>query len=432
MPKISKAVLITILLTLAATTVTTVLLEQAKAVNNKTLTVPQNYPTINAAVGNASQGDTILVKNGVYRENVVINKPLSLMGEDKASTIIDCGEAGTAVWINADGASLTGFTVRNSGDKFTDSGIFVNSSKGVNLAGNLVTGNNIGIYLSESAQCTLKDNTLTGNSFNFGVYSSNLDGYIQNIGTSNTVEGKPIVYWVNQTGKQVPTNAGYVAVVNCSGVTVSGAFLEKNWQNLLFAYTKNSTIMDLSSTLGEDSIWLIESNGCTLRNLNVTGNLWGGIAFVNSSDCTLQGSTLKGNGGYGLFLSDSSNNLFYHNNFVANPRQAWLYGENSNSWDNGYPSGGNYWDNYTGVDQKSGPSQNITGSDGLGDTPVVIAQNNIDNFPLVTPYSEPPDAVTPLLLEFSLMGAIAVVSVLVIFIIYYVKNRKQPLPERGK
>ena len=74
---------------------------------------------------------------------------------------------------------------------------------------------------------------MSGNKFNFGVYSSNLEGYIQNIDASNTVDGKPIVYLVNQTGKQAPSNAGYVAAVNCSGITVSGAFLEKNWQNIL-------------------------------------------------------------------------------------------------------------------------------------------------------------------------------------------------------
>ncbi len=420
--------LIFLTLTMIATAIQ---VKPAIAENGRTLIVPQDFPSINAAVSNASQGDTILVKSGVYYENLVINKQVSFVGEDKAATVIDGGGKGTVVWINADKAAFSGFTVRNSGNEFTDSGIYVNDSEGTNLSGNLVTGNNIGVYLSESSKSTLRDNSLSGNKFNFGVYSSNFEGYIQNIDISNTVEGKPIVYWVNTEGKQAPSNAGYVAAVNCTDITVSNVVLEKNWQNILFAYTSNSLITDVTSTLGEDSVWLIESRNCNLQNNNITGNIWGGIAFVNSFDCTLQTSTLKGNGGYGLFLSDSSNNLFYHNNFVANPRQAWLYGENSNSWDDGYPSGGNYWDNYTGVDQKSGPNQNVTGSEGIGDTPVLIAQNNVDHYPLMTPYSKQSDAVTPLLLEFSLMGAIAVVSVLVIFVVYYVKNRKQSNPERG-
>jgi len=40
-----------------------------------------------------------------------------------------------------------------------------------------------------------------------------------------------------------------------------------------------------------------------------------------------------------------------------------------NSWDHGYPDGGNYWSDYRGVDVFSGPSQHVTGSDGIGDTP---------------------------------------------------------------
>jgi parallel beta-helix repeat protein len=201
--------------------------------------------------------------------------------------------------------------------------------------------------------------------------------------------------------------------------------LEKNWQNILFAYTRNSTAIGVTSTLGEDSIWLIESTNCTLQTVNITGNIWGGIALVNSTGCTIKDSVLKANGGYGLFLSDSSSNQFYHNNFISNPRQAWLYGLNSNSWDNGYPSGGNYWDNYTGVDEKSGAAQNASGNDGIGDTAIVIAQKNIDNYPLMAPYTEQAAAVTPLPLEFSIMETSAVLAVIVIFAVYYVKNRKQ-------
>ncbi len=429
MPKHQKFALFLILITLTMTA-TAVQTKFAKAENGKILTVSQDFPSINAAIGNASKGDTILVKNGIYHENLVIDKQVSLVGEDKALTIIDGGQDGTAVWINADGASLTGFTVQNSGNNLTDSGIYVNSSQGVILSGNLVTGNNIGVYLSDSANSTLKDNSLSGNKFNFGVYSSNFEGYIQNVDMSNTVEGKPIVYWVNTQGKHVPSDVGYVAAVNCTDITVSNVVLEKNWQNILFAYTSNSLITDVTSTLGEDSVWLIESRNCNVQNNNITGNIWGGIALVNSSGSTIQSSTMKDNGGYGLFLSGSSRNQFYHNNFVDNPHQAWLYGVNSNSWDNGYPSGGNYWNNYTGVDQKSGPYQNQTGSDGIGDTPVVIAQNNTDNYPLMAPYVQQP-VLSPLQFEFSLMGAIAVVSVFAIFVAYYLKNRKKTAPSRG-
>jgi hypothetical protein len=85
-------------------------------------------------------------------------------------------------------------------------------------------------------------------------------------------------------------------------------------------------------------------------------------------------------------LTSSSNNTLYHNNFVNNTLQA---GSDSptNTWDNGYPSGGNYWSDYNGSDLYSGPFQNVTGSDGIGDTPYVIDANDIDHYPLMNPYS---------------------------------------------
>ncbi len=414
--------LIAIIFTLTITSIIAVSVEPAKAETGKTIRVPQDFPSINAAVGNASQGDTIFVKGGVYTEKLVIDKQLSLVGEDEALTVIDGGGEGTVVWINVDNVTLSGFTIRNSGDNFTDSGIYVNSSKSATLSGNTVTSNNIGVYLAESPKSLLRDNALEGNKFNFGVYSSNFDGYIQDIDQSNTVEGKPMVYWVNTEDKQAPSNAGYIAVVNCTDITVSSVVLEKNWQNLLFAYTNNSKITNVTSTLGEDSLWLIDSHNCNLQNSNITGNIWGGTALVNTSNCTVQGNTFKANGGYGLFLSDSSGNLFYHNNFISNPHQAWLYGQNSNSWDNGYPSGGNYWNNYTGVDQKKGPNQNETGSDGIGDTPVYLGQDNVDNYPLMTPWTQQPNVPVVIPIEFSVTGIIAVTVILAIFIVYFAKK----------
>ncbi|XHH08483.1 MAG: nitrous oxide reductase family maturation protein NosD [Candidatus Bathyarchaeia archaeon] len=419
MLKNSKILFLTLILSLIAGSLTTLLVTPAEAENTKTITVPTDFFSIKAAVGNASQGDIIIVKGGVYYENLVIDKALTLEGQ---GAVVDGGGVGTVVFVNADNVTFSGFTVQNSGGNLTDSGIYVNSSESTMLSGNVVTDNNIGVYLADSPRSLLRDNALTGNKFNFGVYSSNFDGYIQEIDQSNTVDGKPIVYWVNTEGKQAPPNAGYVAAVNCTDITVSDVLLEKNWQNLLFAYVTNSKITGVTGTLGMDGIWLIETSNCNLQNNNISGNVWGGVALVNTKDSTIQENSFKNNGGYGLFLSDSSSNQFFHNNFIDNPHQAWLYGENSNSWDNGYPSGGNYWSNYTGVDQYSGRYQNATGSDGLGDTPVDLAKDNVDNYPLTKPWTMQPNEPNLIPIEFSVTAIIAVTTILVIFIVYYVKK----------
>jgi hypothetical protein len=80
----------------------------------------------------------------------------------------------------------------------------------------------------------------------------------------------------------------------------------------------------------------------------------------------------------------SSNNLLYHNTFINNTQNAEDAG--INNWYNGYPSGGNYWDDYTGVDNFQGPAQDIPGSDGIGDTSYLIPDgSNQDLYPLMTP-----------------------------------------------
>jgi hypothetical protein len=81
-----------------------------------------------------------------------------------------------------------------------------------------------------------------------------------------------------------------------------------------------------------------------------------------------------------ITLSQSSN-IIFHNIFANNTQQAQVLNSPSNSWDNGHPSGGNYWSDYVGWDVFSGPYQNETGSDGIGDLPYVIDAENQDRYP---------------------------------------------------
>jgi hypothetical protein len=92
---------------------------------------------------------------------------------------------------------------------------------------------------------------------------------------------------------------------------------------------------------------------------------------------------------WGIYLSPlfrPENNSFYNNDFVNNTKQVNSAPDTVQEWDNGYSSGGNYWSNYTGIDLMSGPGQNQTGTDGIGDTPFILSPNNIDNHPLIAPF----------------------------------------------
>jgi hypothetical protein len=88
------------------------------------------------------------------------------------------------------------------------------------------------------------------------------------------------------------------------------------------------------------------------------------------------------NNGYGIVSVSSSDNTIIHNSLTNNPAQAYNEGSN-NTWDESYPSGGNHWSDYNGTDTNSGPYQNETGSDGIGDSRYTIDTNNIDHYPLM-------------------------------------------------
>ncbi|MCX6661781.1 MAG: right-handed parallel beta-helix repeat-containing protein [Euryarchaeota archaeon] len=110
----------------------------------------------------------------------------------------------------------------------------------------------------------------------------------------------------------------------------------------------------------------------------ISDNGWNGITL--NSGCTgihIFGNTIADNFYAGIGISEASNNYIYHNNFKTNRHQA--YDDAANIWDDGYPSGGNYWSDYTGFDDDG---------DGFGDTPYAIPEGiNIDRYPLMAPYA---------------------------------------------
>ncbi len=92
------------------------------------------------------------------------------------------------------------------------------------------------------------------------------------------------------------------------------------------------------------------------------------------------------NNDFGVILDSSMTNKVFHNNFINNGVHA-LDNRDDNQWDDGYPSGGNYWSGFTGPDTQNGPLQNIPGADGMIDNPYVIDASSQDNYPLKGQYT---------------------------------------------
>ena len=150
---------------------------------------PADFKKIQDAINNASSGDTVFVRKGIYYENVVINKSVSLVGEDTDSTIVYGYENDSVISIAANNVNLTGFTVKKSGRGPYDSAIRVERSSGVVITYNKITENTNGIGLVSSSNNVISSNIIFYNE-NYGVeFSSSNNNVISGNVISNNYDG---------------------------------------------------------------------------------------------------------------------------------------------------------------------------------------------------------------------------------------------------
>jgi len=146
--------------------------------------------------------------------------------------------------------------------------------------------------------------------------------------------------------------------------------------NLIYdnMFQDTPTAVDLAASGGSNTVYKNIINSQTSVSLNLQSN--GNAIYAN----IISASQIVVN------LTSSKNNAIFHNNFIATLDVSILTSGN-NTWDDGYPSGGNYWSNYAKIDLYSGANQNLPGSDGINDTKFIIDGNNTDRYPLVKPFS---------------------------------------------
>ena len=159
---------------------------------------PGNYTTIQAAVTAAAGGDTIYVyqntpDHSTYSENIVINKNLNLIGEDKNTTIIDGGYNDRVIRVanlssNEIECSISGFTIRNAGGT-GNACIAMSYSQNGNIWDNIILNsqNSDGIKCDHCTGITIQDNTIASNENGNGIYliSSSINNIYNNIIQTN-------------------------------------------------------------------------------------------------------------------------------------------------------------------------------------------------------------------------------------------------------
>jgi parallel beta-helix repeat protein len=316
----------------------------------QTLIVPDKYATINAAIGAATQGDTILVRKGIYYENPIIEKKLTLIAEETGNTLI-IGAGGVergakpVFTLAANNITLKGFTIKSQNYNQT------NYAAGINLAGdnciiteNIIEGTYYGIFSSVQSSNLISNNTIR-NTLKDGIRICG--------GSTNTIKDNTIIGNA-QSGIAI---GGYL-------YTVKGNLLQNNYRGIglgaSYSLIFNNTLKENS----ESGLYIATSNSLIVSN-NIAQSKWG-VYFTS-------------------YFAAPNNNTFYKNNIANNTQQAGISSVyNSQIWDNG--AQGNYWGNYKDTDSNN---------DGIGDLSFMVYDANEDRYPLMSPYALPKNAIQP-------------------------------------
>jgi parallel beta-helix repeat protein len=350
---------------------------------------------------------TILVE---LKKIVLLTFALVLLSTAVAVRFVRPVGASGPIYIRADG-SVEGTTHITSVDNmtYTLTGNITSDTDGIvlrkdniviNGAGHALQGpfgfgksdpKTIGIHLSEKSNVTIKNIKIHG--FTYGVFLSSSSNNI--ISKSNITDNYHGIHFTKSSNNTISENR----ITNAN----SGIRLVSSNYNRIYG---NKVTNNVEGIKIEDAC----SNNYVVEN-NVANN-WNGVQLIQSSTNTISENNITTNKGRGLWLWSSFGNQIYHNNIINNTIQADIQVSNyTNSWDNG--GEGNYWSDYVGIDDNS---------DGIGDTPYVIDENNIDNYPLMGPLNLDSEAI-PLWMQWSFWTIVAVIIIAGGVIITYEYHR---------
>ena len=269
------------------------------------------FDTIKDAIPVVKSGGQIKVNKGEYVSPLYIEKPLSLVGEDKEMTVIRTGPVVSAAHPN---------------------GIIIKGTHDVEVIGFTLLENRVNIHVFSSSDVIIAD-VIISEYLPMNACSS------ENIGIKIESSTHVVVKYSRIFSKQI----AIILMDKTSDCLLT--------QNVIEQINCDSVLTTAAVEPGPDSPWFSVGVKC---------------------DASTRG------------------NQIYHNTFMDNSLHAYDVGDNI--WDNGYPSGGNYWDDYKGSDDFHGVDQDIAGSDGIGDTPYLIPDcltiacahavvNNLDHYP---------------------------------------------------
>jgi len=237
-----------------------------------------NYTKIQDAIDNASDGDTVFVydDSSPYYENLIVNKSVTLKGENKVTTVINGTTKETHVLeINSDGVNISGFMIQGNKDF-------------------------IGISIIESEQCIVDNNIINLNFFGVLIYNSSFIQILNNSILNSKHNG---IYFINSNN--CISNNNFVFENGLDGILA---------QDSSFIHITNNKIQNNSIK----GVYLMVSNNCTVNNNSIFGNGWSGIGAVSSLNSTIGYNQINWNRNHGIGCSSCGDLFVYNNTIIEN------------------------------------------------------------------------------------------------------------------
>ncbi|MCK5559517.1 MAG: right-handed parallel beta-helix repeat-containing protein, partial [Thermoplasmata archaeon] len=316
------------------------------------------------------------IKNNIKNNNLT-NGGISIGGYDPSyynshniSTDNIVNEKPVYYYKNSKGITINGIPIGQ---------LILANCTDINLKNLHIIDTNIGITIAYSTYFNITNNNISSNSArNIDIISSS---NINIIGNSILNAYQSIQLYLSSKNNIIDNN---ISLNSFSGIEVHTSF--------------DNNIIGNKFLNNRFGIYLYSSWNNNVLN-NIVSNNYRGFFIVESSNNNIIFNNISENREYGIYIEESSNNILnienityisrsvnnkiYHNNFIPFIRYQACDKTNSNFWNATYPTGGNYWSDYDGTDQFSGPNQDQPGSDGIGDTPYIIDDDSQDNYPLM-------------------------------------------------
>jgi parallel beta-helix repeat protein len=279
-----------------------------------------NYSTIQSAIDDTQEGDMVFVYNGVYNEQLFIDRSIDLIGEDKNFTIIDGStleENIVLMKINCSNVKFSGFTMKDAkgidGRAFeaSNKNSFIRITENIVMTGNIFRNFDNGGFIMNPKNCIVTDNLM----YNCGIGAYFTHRLIfDNDFSNNFINDKPKLDYFNK-------NNFFIDAEETGGI-----FLH-NCKNVLIKNIKMSNV-----TVG------ISMSFCSriyVTNVTVINTGRGGIYAFNCRFCRFVENTFEDDN-WGIFIRESNFNLIRNNNFINISQPDWFASSYFNNWNRNY------------------------------------------------------------------------------------------------